>query len=141
MFCPDWEKGTIFLSHMGEFNYRLAEGKARLIEMDYDLSDAENPVLAAGRFRPGEFLVVNLQPLNAGYRLIIAPATMIGVTGKDNMSDRVHGWFKPRLPIENFLAEYSRQGGTHHLAISYSASIRLVEAFGQMMGWETVLIG
>ncbi len=95
MFCPDWENSTIFLSHMGESNYRL----------------------------------------------IVAPATMIEVTGKNNMADRVHGWFKPRMPIEGFLAEYSRQGGTHHLAISYGASIRMVEAFGRMMVWETVVIG
>jgi len=28
MFCPDWEGGTVFLSHMGEFNPAVAAGKA-----------------------------------------------------------------------------------------------------------------
>jgi len=22
MFCPDWERGSVFLSHMGELNWR-----------------------------------------------------------------------------------------------------------------------
>jgi L-arabinose isomerase len=47
----------------------------------------------------------------------------------------------PALPIEDFLADYSRAGGTHHLAISHGLVVETVEAFGKMMGWETVGIG
>jgi L-arabinose isomerase len=34
MFCPDWEHGTVYLSHIGELNWRLVTGKPPL-EMDY----------------------------------------------------------------------------------------------------------
>jgi len=144
MFCPDWKNGSVFLSHMGEMNWKLAAGKPRLLEMDYQWSDAANPVYVSGRFKAGEFVLVDLlplEPLKAGaYRLIAAPAKMLEVPGKDNFGRSIHGWFKPGLPVAEFLAEYSRVGGTHHLAISYGLSVETVEAFGKMMGWETVVI-
>jgi L-arabinose isomerase len=145
MFCPDWENGAVFLSHMGEMNWRLAAGKPALLEMDYQWSEAANPVYVAGRFKAGDFVLVDLLPLEplqkGAYRLVVAPARMLEVPGRDSFGGSIRGWFKPRLPLEEFLAEYSRAGGTHHLAISYGLSPDAAETFGQMMGWETVRIG
>jgi L-arabinose isomerase len=144
MFCPDWKGGSVFLSHMGEMNWKLAAEKPRLLEMPYRWSEAANPVYVAGRFKAGEFILVDLLPLEplqeGSYRLIIAPAKMLKVTGKDNFGTGIHGWFKPALPVEEFLAEYSRLGGTHHLAISYGSDVETIENFGKMMGWETAVI-
>jgi L-arabinose isomerase len=140
MFCPDWERGTIYLSHMGELNWRLAEGKPLLLEMDYKWSDTGNPVYLSGRFKPGSFVLVNLAPMREGYRLIVAPAEMLPVTGQDRMERSVRGWFRPPLPLPEFLGAYSRLGGTHHLALSYGAPVETVVAFGLMMGWETMII-
>jgi len=141
MFCPDWEHGTVYLSHMGELNWRLVDGKPLLLEMDYRWSDAANPVYLAGRFKPGSFLLVNLAPVRGGYRLIVAPAEMLEVRGQDRMERSVRGWFKPPLPLPEFLAAYSRLGGTHHLALSYGAPLEAVTAFGRMLGWDTQAIG
>jgi L-arabinose isomerase len=141
MFCPDWEHGTVYLSHMGELNWRLAAGKPLLLEMDYKWSQAANPVYLAGRFKPGDFLLVNLAPMARGYRLIVAPARMLEVPGPDRMERSVRGWFQPPLPLAEFLAAYSRLGGTHHLALSYGAPADTVTAFGRMMGWDTQAIG
>jgi L-arabinose isomerase len=140
MFCPDWEHGTVYLSHMGELNWRLVDGKPLLLEMDYKWSDAANPVYLAGRFKPGKFLLVNLAPVRGGYRLIVAPAEMLEVRGHDRMERSVRGWFKPPLPLPEFLAAYSRLGGTHHLALSYGAPLEAVTAFGRMLGWDTQAI-
>jgi len=140
MFCPDWENNTVFLSHMGELNWLLADGKPRLREMDYKYSRTDNPALLAGRFKPGEIVLVNLAPTAGGYRLILAPARMLAVPGTDRFADTVHGWFAPGMPVADFLAAYSRAGGTHHLGLSYTADTRTLETFGRMMGWEVVLI-
>jgi len=144
MFCPDWKNGSIFLSHMGEMNWKLASGKPRLLEMDFQWSAAANPVYVAGRFKAGDFLLIDLLPLEplkeGAYRLIIAPAKMLEVPGKDNFGRSIHGWFKPTLPMPDFLAQYSRLGGTHHLAVSYGMEVETAEAFGRMMGWETAVI-
>jgi L-arabinose isomerase len=140
MFCPDWQGGTIYLSHMGEVNYLLLAGKPRLYEMEYRWSDTDNPVYVAGRFRPGRVVLVNLAPMPSGFRLAVAPARMVEVSGKDNMERSVRGWLKPDLALEEFLARYSRVGGTHHLAVCYDGDAELVLTFGRMMGWETELI-
>jgi L-arabinose isomerase len=141
MFCPDWEHGTVYLSHMGELNWRLTDGRPLLLEMDYRWSDAANPAYLAGRFKPGAFLLVNLAPVREGYRLIVVPAEMLPVEGPDRMERSVRGWFKPPLPVAEFLAAYSRLGGTHHLGLSYGAEVEAVTAFGRMMGWDTQVIG
>ena len=81
MFCPDWKNDSIYLMHMSEMNWKLAAGKPHLLEMDYQWSEAANPVYVAGRFKPGEFVLVDLLPLEplveGAYRLIIAPGTML----------------------------------------------------------------
>jgi L-arabinose isomerase len=145
MFCPDWKNGSIYLSHMGEMNWRLIDGKPKLVEMDYSYSEVDNPVFLAGRFKPGEVVLVDLLPLEplveGSYRLIVAPANMLPVRGKDRMERSVRGWFKPTLPLEEFLACYSELGGTHHLALSYGLGEDTAVSFGEMMGWDVAVIG
>jgi L-arabinose isomerase len=154
MFCPDWENGTVFLSHMGEVNWRLLDGRGRLGEMDYGYSATDNPVRVTGRLRPGSIVLVNLAPMaDDRYRLILAPATMLPVSGPDRMEGSVHGWFRPQLAVSDFLEAYSRAGGTHHLAMCYAgpgngrpgdapgAALASLKTFGRLMGWDTVVIG
>jgi L-arabinose isomerase len=140
MFCPDWEHNTLFLSHMGEVNTRLLEGKPKLREMDYHFSVTGAPAFVVGRFKAGRVMLVNLAPTAAGYRLIIAPATMVGTSGADRMPETVRGWFTPPLPVADFLAAYSALGGTHHLAVTYTTDTKPFEQFGALMGWDVAVI-
>lgn len=140
MFCPDWEHDKLYLSHMGEVNPRLLEGAPRMREMDYQYSVTDNPALVVGRFRAGDIILVNLAPTATGYRLIIAPATMVGAPGTDRMKDSVRGWFAPPLPVAEFLTAYSKLGGTHHLAVTYSKETKPLELFGALMGWDVAVI-
>jgi L-arabinose isomerase len=148
MFCPDWENGTIFLSHMGEVNWRLLEGRGRMEAMDYKYSPTNDPVRVTGRLKPGNIIPVNLAPMAGDrYRLILAPATMLQVQVADRLESSVHGWFRPPLAVPDFLEAYSRLGGTHHLAMCYAAeagtagaTFATLEAFGRLMGWDTVAI-
>jgi L-arabinose isomerase len=140
MFCPDWENDRLFLSHMGEVNLRLLDGVPRMREMDYHYSATDNPALVVGRFRAGEIVLVNLAPTASGYRLIIAPAAMLGVPGTDRLQDSVRGWFAPPLPVTDFLKAYSRLGGTHHLAVTYTKDTVPFEHFGALMGWDVAVI-
>ncbi len=142
MFCPDWENNTVFLSHMGEVNLRLLDGRPQLREMQYAYTKTGNPALASGCFRPGEVTLVNLAPIGKGrYRLIVAPVEMVPVTGPDRMEEYIRGWFRPTIPVADFLAGYSRAGGTHHLAVSYMRDLKSVEGLAAMMGWEYTRLG
>jgi len=137
MFCPDWAGERIFLNHMGEMNIALAAEKPRLLEMTYPWSDAENPAFAVGRFRCGEAVLVNLAPgPQQTYTLIIAPVSMVHVEGENRMAGMVNGWFKPPMPIADFLTAYSNAGGTHHSALVYGNVADEMVRFGQLMEWS-----
>lgn len=159
MFCPDWENNSIFLSHMGEVNLRLLDGRPLLREMQYGYTKTGNPALATGCFMPGEVTLVNLAPIGgaggsaagggagrgagggAGYRLIVAPVEMLPVTGADRMEEYIRGWFRPAVSVADFLAGYSRLGGTHHLAVCYTRDLKSLESFAALMGWEYSRLG
>jgi len=141
MFCPDWENDVIFLSHMGEMNWKLTDGKASLREMDYEYDTTDNPAYVSGRFKPGKITLANLAPIGGNaYRLIIVQGSMLPVFGEDRMDGQIRGWFKPELPLADFLTEYSKAGGTHHLALAYTESIASLLDFARLMGWETAII-
>ncbi|MFH1476349.1 MAG: hypothetical protein ABIH24_02490 [Verrucomicrobiota bacterium] len=139
MFCPDWKGQTIFLSHMGEVNPSLLAGKPALMEYPFIFGDVKNPVKPTGCLRAGQAVFVNLAPLPEGqFRLILAPVVMQAARGKDRFSDSVRGWMKPHVKISDFLADYSRAGGTHHAALVYNADMCVLSGFGKLMGWEVV---
>ncbi len=142
MFCPDWKGNRVLLSHMGEVNPRLLAGRPRLVEMPFQFTDAHPPVRVAGCLRGGAAVWVNLAPLPGDrFRLIVAPVAMEAVKGKDRSADSVHGWFRPPLPVADFLAAYSRLGGTHHAALVYGAPAGEIATFGEFMGWDIAMLG
>ena len=141
IFCADWKNETVFLSHMGEMNVNLAAAKPRLIEKPFPWTDADNPAAAVGCFRGGEAVLVNLAPgPGDAYALVVAPVRMLPVKGEDRMADTIHGWFRPPLPVADFLAEYSRVGGTHHSALVYTDAVDEIAGFAEHMGWQAELL-
>lgn len=141
MFCPDWENDSILLSHMGEMNVRLCAEKPQLAEEDFPYTDADNPVLPYGRFKEGRGVLVNLAPgADHTYSLIVAPVQVLDVNQEDSLKNCVHGWFKPGMPIAEFLKAYSEAGGTHHVALVYGNVEDEIQKFGKIMGWEVVKI-
>jgi L-arabinose isomerase len=141
IFCPDWEGDQIFISHMGEMNINNAASPPTLVEMPFPFTDVGNPAVAVARFRAGEAVLVNLAPARDDtYSLIVAPVVMQDVTGVDRMADSIHGWFKAALPVGEFLAEYSRVGGTHHSALVYGNVAEEIVSWGNLMRWNTVVL-
>lgn len=139
MFCPDWAGGTIFLSHMGEMNPTLAAGKPTLVEVDFPYTDHGRAVSLAGRFRPGAATILNLSPGPDGcFRLITAAGEMMDAPEEGPMVGSVRGWFRPQMPIHEFLAAYSRAGGTHHSVLAYGRQGQLLARFAAVMGWDLV---
>ncbi|MGQ9455818.1 MAG: hypothetical protein ACUVRS_03330 [Armatimonadota bacterium] len=109
--------------------------------MPFPWTDAQNPVVVAGRLKPGEAVLVDLAPTSSGtFTLIASSVRMADVQGSDSMRDLIRGWFEPPMPIADFLAEHSRAGGTHHAALVYGDVMQEIVRFGEMMGWNVVRI-
>lgn len=141
MFCPDWESETIYLSHMGEFNIDLADGNAHLLDKNLAFLETGSMAMAVGRLKPGSAVLVNLAPgPDDTYTLILAPVEMLGVDGEDRMRESIRGWFRPSMSIADFLTEYSYAGGTHHSALVYGDVEDILTRFGEIMGWDVVVL-
>lgn len=142
MFCPDWRDNSLFLSHMGEANISLMAGQPVLAEMQFKYTDVGNTIAAYGAFKPGDVTVVNLAPVgDSRYRLLLSPGKMLEAHGDDDFRFSIRGWFQPQLPLDQYLAAYSRLGGTHHSVVVYDADVRLIRLFGEAMGWQVELLG
>ncbi len=138
MFCPDWKGNRIFLSHMGEVDLALLEGRPSLLKCGFPIEGSVPPLFAAGRLRPGAATLVNLAPSAGGsYTLIAAPVNVEKAAG-DKFNGSVRAWIRPEMEVGKFLAEYSRSGGTHHLAMAYGCPTKVLADFAHLMGWRYV---
>ena len=140
MFCPDWKNNRIFLSHMGEVNHRLITGKPLMVENDQSFMEVGKSVFVSGQLKKGDAAIINLAPdRNNNFNLIIIPVKMVEVKNK-NLSKTISGWFETPIPINDFLSEYSRIGGTHHSCLVYTKNIKVFEVFGRQIGWNVYKI-
>jgi L-arabinose isomerase len=141
MFCPDWEHGAVFMSHMGEFNYNIADGNPFLTEKPFPFTDAENPTAAYKTMKGGKATLINFAPFGKGvYGITAAPGEMLSITGENKMNLAVNGWFKPNMKLETFLEEYSRCGGTHHSALVYGDVSEEIKLFAAYLGCKMNLL-
>ena len=141
MFCPDWEKNVILLSHMGESNPNLGQWQPLVTDMAFNYNSTGNTVAMYNCFRPGKAVYVNLAPMNDSFNLIVSEVEIIeaglerGAYGRDTQ-----GWMKPCKALPEFLEEFSEAGGTHHSCLCYDADVKVIKAFGKMMGFNIIEI-
>ncbi len=140
-FCPDWENGALFMSHMGEMNPAVAGDKPLLCEKDFPWSGALNPAILACAPTPGAGILVNLAPgQNNSFGLIIAPVDIMKDTTNPVLKKTIRGWIRPNAPLEWFLENYSLNGGTHHSALMLGDHTEAIAAFASFIGLERVIL-
>ena len=126
---------------MGEVNSDLLACTPRLMEKPFPWTDVHDPVCPVGCLRGGAAVLVNLAPGPCDtFTLILAPVEMVEGGEDDRMRETVHGWCRPTLPLDEFLADYSRLGGTHHSALVYGEVMETLARFGMLMGWQVAVL-
>lgn len=141
MFCPDWERDIILLSHMGESNPNLAQWKPLITDCPFTYNSCGDTVAMYNCYRPGKAVYVNLAPMDKGFNLIVTETELLNMgLERGAYGHATQGWMKPCKPLSQFLKEYSIAGGTHHSAMIYDANIEEIKAFGRMMGFEVIEI-
>ena len=141
MFCPDWKENVILMSHMGESNPNLAQWKPYIRDCNFKYNSCGNTVGMYSCARKGNATIINLAPMNDSFNLILCPGKMLDVGFPNGAyKNATQGWFKPNKPLNKFLKEYSLAGGTHHSAMVYDVDIEELKAFGEMMGFNVIVI-
>lgn len=135
IFCPDWKNNTLFLSHMAEINYRIADGKPLACAKPGTTNYA-----GYARMKGGKGVYVNISRGKEDYQLLLAPAEIISCDG-DKFEKRIRGWMKPEHgTTAEFLEDHSRHGATHHSIFVYGATVEELSFFGQLLSMEVVVI-
>lgn len=141
MFCPDWRNGSIFMSHMGEFNLSLMENP-HMIEKDFPFADGFNPTCIMGHAKGGKACLVNISPNGEeSFDLIFAEGEMLSLPKSIGSFDNaISGWFKPNSDLSSFLANFSDLGGTHHSIVIYGTSATSLKEFAKQMKLKYTVI-
>ncbi len=137
IFCPDWKGDRIFMSHMGEMNIGLTARRPELSLRPFPFSAADEPLIAAGCFRPGEAVLFNVAPgPDDTFTLVAVPVEVCDTAGCEKIKSSIRGWIKPKVPVIECLERYSRAGGTHHSVLCYGVDRRFAQAFAQVLDWH-----
>lgn len=141
MFCPDWEGGTIFMSHMGECNVALAAERPRLVEKAYAFGDVESPVVAVFPLKPGPATLVNIAPgPQDSFDLLAARVEVLDRGPQPGFPDVPHFWVRPTdADLPGFLEWYSQCGGTHHLGLVLGDQVEAIAVMARVaaVGFQT----
>lgn len=141
MFCPNWKDEYVFLSHMGEYNLRVAGKRPRMIVRPFPFADTGDPYAVMAPMMPGKAVLVNLAPLGKGrYALIAVNGTMQAVSDNSRFGNVVNGWFKPNTDLRTVLQTYSKHGGTHHSALVYGIEAESLAPMAEAFGWSFTVI-
>ena len=136
MFCPDWKNGIIFISHMGEMNTALAASKPKYMIKPMKYSDIDTTWLC-GTYKAGEATLIDLAPLGGDkFRVITSKVEMKVMDCEKYRKNSTCGWFAPEKSIGTFLEDYSKLGGTHHLALVYGDMRKTAETFAKVRNFE-----
>ena len=136
IFCPDWAGDTLYISHMGEYNYNCTEVRREAAVSNFIYTDAGNPVVFYAPFKQGRAVFTCLAPMAEGYRMICHRGEMLHVPQGTSFNREVSGWFKPQIPVSQFLARYGALGGIHHAAVIYDGDTATLRSIARIMGWE-----
>lgn len=136
MFCPDWKNDLIFISHMGEMNTAVAAEKPKYTVKPMKYSDVDAMWLC-GTYKSGEATLIDLAPMGGDkFRVIASKVDMRVMDCEKYRTNSTCGWFAPQKNIGRFLEDYSKFGGTHHLALIYGDMLKMAETFAAVRGFE-----
>ena len=139
IFCPDWKNSTLFMSHMGETNYRIADTKPMLKRHAVKYSSTVNPYSAPTRMKGGKGVFVNISRQKDDFLLLASECEMLSFS-EDNFPNSIRGWMKTTSSTAEFLSDLSRAGATHHSIFVYGATEDEMVFFADLLGMDSVII-
>lgn len=141
IFCPDWKNNNVFMSHMGEMNYRIADCKPLIARTGTTYVKGVMPYAGYARMKGGKGVYINISRDKDDYKMVIAPAEMLDAKN-DNFPRTMRGWMKPESceSTAEFLEKLSKNGATHHSTFVYGATVEEAEYFASLLSLKTVVI-
>ncbi len=139
IFCPDWKKDKLLISHMGEMNYAVASDKPLFAIEKFSYAPVGKANKAYACFKKGQAVFGNLyKDADGKYKLLFSNVEMLD--DEPGYDDRIRGWFKANCHIDEFLEKLSEHGAIHHSFLVYDVDVKALKFFGQLLGLEVFVI-
>ncbi len=136
IFSVDYEGNSIFMSHMGEGNWKMShqDFPIKMRSDPFDVGTLKvNPVSLVFTLRPGAATLLNLTTGPQGrIQWIVTEGEVIDSVPFPNLT-QVHNRFKFPIPVKEFISRYSLLGGSHHLALAYGSWKRMLSKLAQLL--------
>ncbi len=138
MFTADFEHNQVFMSHMGEGNYRLARPGERpvLRKVPYTFGKGRPFLVPLFRYAPGPTTLVNVAVRGDGRFGLIAFEADVLDFNLGERYDSPHFKIAVKGELGPLLDRYSRAGGTHHLTRIPGRRLDSVERLAHMLEME-----
>ena len=137
IFCPDWKNNTLFISHMGEINYAVADNTPTAFEKKFAYGN-QNSVAASASFKEGDAVYLNAFVDAKGVNLLISPVKVVKET-TDNFINSVRGWLDFGKPIDEVLTVIGEYGVTHHSMLVYDTNVTEMKFFADCLGLNPII--
>ncbi|HNS32792.1 MAG TPA: hypothetical protein PKN36_07450 [bacterium] len=142
MFTTDYKNSRIYMTHMGESNLglRRKDEPVKMFLNKMALGNGIPSVVPSFSICPGKYTLLNLAGSSKNsLRMIISTVEVLDVKPFREMKTP-HFLIQPEKKVEEFLTDYSLQGGTHHIALASGDIRESLKFFGFIKGLETVEI-
>jgi len=139
-FCPDWKRGLILMSHMGEINPAFAcRGEKGSLRPKKAFGGEKNSLYHRFTVKPGKATFVNISKTAAGFKLVTGAGEIVKAPLYECL-DTPQFVFRPRLELPDFLEQYSLAGGGHHIYLAESDVVSDVLNLGTAMNMQVLKI-
>lgn len=140
IFCPDWKENRLFISHMGEMNYDVADRKPMLKKSSFAFTNAYDCIKGLSQYKTGKAVFINVfRGEGEKFKLIVSDIEFID-PNTNEFDNSIRGWFKTKKDIPEFLCALSENGAIHHSIVIYDADIMAIKHFGKLLDMEVIEI-
>lgn len=144
LYAPDYQRGEVLLSHMGECNIGMADPqkRIRLMARPFPWGKCHRTAVPVFQLRPGKVTLASISQSpdarpggRVGFQLLAITGEIVAAPEHANLcSPYTRIRFGDDLP--EFVQSYSRSGGTHHLALAHGDLIDELKVLSHLVGLD-----
>jgi L-arabinose isomerase len=135
IYSPDYQRNELLLSHMGECNYTLANNKLQidLKPKPFNWGKCLRPAVPVFQMIPGKAILVSISETQDkhSFQLLAFECSVIETKVQPNLTVP-YTKIKLNMDIRDFLVQYSKMGGTHHLSLIYNCDLHNIATLAEL---------
>jgi len=138
LYSPDYGRNELLLSHMGECNFSMAgPGSVLLKPKPFLWGKCLRPAVPVFQMEEGKAIMASISqtPDEESFQILCFECEIVKAPDHPNLTVP-YTRIRTSGEVPDFLKEYSRKGGTHHLALAKGISVDDINTMTELLGIE-----